>query len=175
MRLESSLRWLLSACAVSTYGTWIAFGAFPLIMVRVLHASPFAVSLLDAVGLAGAAVLAVPIGPWVAHRTKRSVLVAMDLIRFVAMGSVPIGYLLGFLSYVQLLVVSIVVATSSIAFGAASGAYLNPSLTVIASWSRTAGLRARVGRRPPWVRRSAGFSSRYSVRSSRSPPTPSAI
>ncbi|MYR44829.1 MFS transporter, partial [Streptomyces sp. SID5910] len=36
------------AYAVSTYGTWTAFGAFPLIAVRVLDSSAFAVSLLEA-------------------------------------------------------------------------------------------------------------------------------
>jgi hypothetical protein len=42
---------LWTAYAVSTYGTWIAFGAFPLLAVRELHVSPIAVSLLEAAGL----------------------------------------------------------------------------------------------------------------------------
>nr|WP_236647115.1 hypothetical protein [Micromonospora acroterricola] len=63
MRLGSGFGWLWSAYAVSTYGTWIAFGAFPLIAVRVLHSPAFAVSLLGAAGLAVAAIVAVPFGP----------------------------------------------------------------------------------------------------------------
>ncbi|MFI6792399.1 MFS transporter [Nonomuraea sp. NPDC050383] len=124
MRLGPGFGWLWSAYAVSTYGTWIAFGAFSLIAVRVLHSSAFAVSLLDAAGLAVAALVAVPLGPWVEHRAKRPVMIAMDLVRFLAMASVPITYLLGLLSYGQLLVVSVVAGTASIAFTAASGAYL---------------------------------------------------
>ncbi|MBM0232779.1 MFS transporter [Micromonospora sp. STR1_7] len=124
VRLGRNFGWLWSAYAVSTYGTWIAFGAFPLIAVRVLHSSAFAVSLLAAVGLAVAAIVAFPLGPWVEHRAKRPVLVAMDLVRFVAMASVPVAYALGLLSYGQLLVVSVVSGTASIAFAAASGAYL---------------------------------------------------
>ncbi|NVI91691.1 MFS transporter [Actinomadura sp. BRA 177] len=124
VRLGSDFGWLWSAYAVSTYGTWIAFGAFPLIAVRVLDAPAFAVSLLEAAGLAVAAIVAVPLGPWTEHRAKRPVMIAMDLIRFLAMASVPIAYLLGLLSYGQLLAVSVISGTAGIAFTAASGAYL---------------------------------------------------
>lgn len=123
-KLGHGFGWLWSAYAVSTYGTWIAFGAFPLITVRVLHSSAFAVSLLEAAGLAVAAVVAVPLGPWIQHRTKRPVMIGMDLIRFLAMASVPAAYLLGMLSYGQLLVVSTISGTAGIVFTAASGAYL---------------------------------------------------
>ncbi|WBB71217.1 MFS transporter [Micromonospora sp. WMMD1128] len=115
---------LWSAYAVSTYGTWLAFGAFPLLAVQVLHSSAFAVSLLEAAGLAVAALVALPLGPWVEHRRKRPVMIAMDVVRFAAMVSVPVAYGLGLLSYGQLLVVAVVTGTAGIAFTAASGAYL---------------------------------------------------
>lgn len=124
MKLAAGFGWLWSAYAVSTYGTWIAFGAFPLIAVRVLHSPAFAVSLLEAAGLAVAAIAAFPLGPWVEHRAKRPVMIAMDLARFLAMASVPVAYFAGVLSYGQLLVVSVVSGTANIAFAAASGAYL---------------------------------------------------
>ncbi len=124
MHMGRSFGWLWSAYAVSTYGTWIAFGAFPLIAIRVLHSPAFAVSLLEAAGLAVAAIVAFPLGPWVEHRAKRPVMIAMDLIRFLAMASVPIAYALGLLSYAQLLAVSVISGSASIAFAAASGAYL---------------------------------------------------
>ncbi|MFE9204460.1 MFS transporter [Micromonospora sp. NPDC007230] len=124
VNLGSSFGWLWSAYAVSTYGTWIAFGAFPLISVRVLHSSASAVSLLEAAGLAVAAIIAVPLGPWVERRSKRPVMIAMDLARFLAMASVPLAYFFGVLSYGQLLAVSVISGTAAIAFTAASGAYL---------------------------------------------------
>lgn len=123
-RLGREFGRLWTAYAVSTYGTWIAFGAFPLIAVRVLHSPAFAVSLLDAAGLAMAAVVAVPLGPWIQHHAKRPVMIGMDLVRFLAMASVPTAYVLGRLSFAQLLVVSVVSGTASIVFTAASGAYL---------------------------------------------------
>ena len=42
--------WLWTAYAVSAYGSGLGFGAFPLIAVLVLHASPAEVSALSAVG-----------------------------------------------------------------------------------------------------------------------------
>ena len=124
VQLGRNFGWLWSAYAVSAYGTWIAFGAFPLIAVQVLHSPAFAVSFLGAAGLAVAAIVAVPFGPWVEHRAKRPVMVVTDLIRFLAMASIPIAYFLGLLTYGQLLVVSVLSGTASIVFSAASGAYL---------------------------------------------------
>lgn len=115
---------LWSAYAVSTYGTWLAFGAFPLIAVRVLHASTLAVSLLAASELGVGAILALPLGPWVEFRHKRPVMVSMDIVRFLAMASIPAAYLAGVLSFVQLIIVSAITEAADITFSAASGAYL---------------------------------------------------
>ena len=101
-----------------------AFGAFPLIAILVLHAGPGQVSLLAAAGLAVGAAVAVPLGPWVEFRRKRPVMIAMDLSRFAAVLSIPVAYALGWLSFAQLLVVSVVSGAADIAFKAASGAYL---------------------------------------------------
>jgi MFS family permease len=114
--------WLWAAFAVSTFGTWIAFDAFPLIAILVLHSGPGQVSLLAAAGLAVGALVAVPLGPWVEHRRKRRVMIAMDLVRFAALMSVPVAYALGWLGFGQLLVVAVVVGAADIAFRAASGA-----------------------------------------------------
>ncbi|WP_433320756.1 MFS transporter [Micromonospora chersina] len=116
--------WLWASYAVSAYGSALGFGALPLIAVLVLDASPAQVSALSAVGPAVGALIALPLGPWVEFRRKRPVMIAMDLARFAAMMTIPVAYALGRLSFVQLLVVSAVVAAAKIAFGAASGAYL---------------------------------------------------
>ena len=116
--------WLWAAYAVSAYGSGLGFGAFPLIAVLALHASPAQVSALSAVGPAVGALIAVPLAPWVEFRRKRPVMIAMDLCRFAAMATVPLAYALGGLSFAQLLAVSAVVAAAKIAFNAASGAYL---------------------------------------------------
>ncbi|UTI62668.1 MFS transporter [Paraconexibacter antarcticus] len=117
-------RRLWAAYAVSTFGTWVAFDAFPLIAILVLHAGPGAVAALAAVGLAAGAVAALPLGPWIEFRSKRGVMVAMDLVRFCALMSVPAAYALGRLTFGQLVAVSVLVSTADIAFKAASGACL---------------------------------------------------
>ena len=115
---------LWGAYAVSTFGTCLAFEAYALIAIIVLHSGPTAVSVLAATGRAVGAVIAVPLGPWVEFRRKRSVMVAMDLVRFAAVMSIPGAFALGWLSFSQLLIVSVISAAADIAFRAASGAYL---------------------------------------------------
>jgi predicted MFS family arabinose efflux permease len=75
-------------------------------------------------GPAVGAMIALPLGPWVEFRSKRRVMIAMDLTRFAVMMTVPVAYAFGRLSFIQLLVVSAVVAAAKIAFNAASGAFL---------------------------------------------------
>ncbi|WP_445147643.1 MFS transporter [Baekduia sp. Peel2402] len=123
-RLGRAFGWLWAAYAVSAAGTWIAFDAFPIVAIITLDAGPAEVSALAAAGLAIAAVLAVPLGPWVERRRKRPVMVAMDLVRFGALLTVPLTYMLGWLTVWQLLVVSVVVSAADVAFRAASGAFL---------------------------------------------------
>lgn len=116
--------WLWAAYAVSTAGTWLALDAFPLIAVLVLHSSTTQVSALAAAGLAVGAVLAVPLGPWVEFHRKRPVMIAMDLVRFAVLMSVPAAYAFDVLTFAQLVVVSVLVAAANILFTAASGACL---------------------------------------------------
>jgi MFS family permease len=116
--------WLWAAFAVSAYGSGIGFGAFPIIAVRVLHSGPVAVSALASAGLAVGALISVPLGPWIEFQRKRTVMMAMDLTRFLALATIPAAYALGGLTFAQLLVVSVVVAAAKIAFNAASGANL---------------------------------------------------
>ncbi|TVT20745.1 MFS transporter [Amycolatopsis acidiphila] len=122
--LGRSFRWLWAAYAVSAYGTGLGFGAFSVVAIKVLDAGSAQVAALSSAGLALGALLAVPLGPWMEFRAKRPVMIAMDVVRFGALASIPLAYWLGVLSFSQLLVVSVVTAAAKIAFTAASGAYL---------------------------------------------------
>ncbi|MCN9243709.1 MFS transporter [Streptomyces sp. RY43-2] len=127
-RLGWRFGWLWAAYGTSALGTWLAFGAFPLIAVQVLHAGPTEVAALSAVGTAVGAAVAVPLGPWVEFRRKRPVLITMDLLRCAALLTIPTAYALGVLTFLQLLLVSVAVASADITFRAASGAYLKTLL-----------------------------------------------
>ncbi|MFC3452549.1 MFS transporter [Amycolatopsis speibonae] len=120
--------WLWAAYAASAFGTRFAFDAFSLIAIVALGAGTTEVSLLAAAGLVVGAVVALPLGPWVEFRRKRPVMIAMDLIRCVALLTVPVAYTLGLLGFGQLLAVSVVVAAADITFLAASGAFLKTLL-----------------------------------------------
>jgi MFS family permease len=122
--LGQDFGWLWSASTVSSLGSSFALGAFSLIAVRVLHASAAQVSALPAAGIAAGAVLAIPLGPWVEKRRKRPVMIAMDLIRFLVMASIPLAYAFGQLTFAQLLVAAVITAAAKIAFASASGANL---------------------------------------------------
>ncbi|MFF8279901.1 MFS transporter [Streptomyces lateritius] len=122
--LGRSFGWLWSAFTASTVGTWLGFGAFPLIAIQVLHVGPAAVSTLAAAGLAVGALLALPLGPWVDGRRKKPVMIVTDLVRFGALLTIPAAYFADRLTYTQLLVVSVTSAAANIAFTAAGGAYL---------------------------------------------------
>ncbi|TYB64306.1 MFS transporter [Nonomuraea sp. PA05] len=115
---------LQAAYATSSLGTWLALDSLPLIAVLVLDASAAQLSWMAAAAGAAGALLAVPLGPFVEFRAKRPLMVRADLVRFLVLMSVPAAYLLGLLSYAQLLVVAVVVAVSDIVFVGASGAHL---------------------------------------------------
>jgi MFS family permease len=122
--LGSQFAWLWSASLISSLGSSFALGAFPLIAIRVLRASPAEVSALPAAGMAAGALLAVPLGPWAEKRRKRPVMITMDLIRFLVMASIPVAYAFGALTFAQLLAAAVLSAAAKIAFGSASGANL---------------------------------------------------
>ncbi|WP_372350462.1 MFS transporter [Streptomyces sp. KL116D] len=128
VRLGRDFGWLWAAYTASTAGTWLALDAFQLIAVLVLHSGAAQVSFLAAAGLAMGALVAVPLGPWVEFRHKRPVMIGADLVRCAALLSLPAAFALGALSFGHLVVVSVVVAASDIAFKAASGAYLKQLL-----------------------------------------------
>jgi len=121
---------LWRAYAASEFGTAVAMGALPLVAVLVLRVSDLQVSLLAALAGVTSAMLALPLGPWIEFRRKRPTMIGADLLRFAALGSVPLAAALGGLTYVQLCVVTVVQAVGTIAFGAASAAHLRALIPV---------------------------------------------
>ncbi|WP_283135765.1 MFS transporter [Rhizohabitans arisaemae] len=122
--LGADFRRLWQACAASSLGTRLALDAIPLIAIMVLDVGAAQLSWISATGGAIGALLAVPLGPWIEFRPKRSLLIRADLLRFLALATVPIAYGTGLLTYVHLMVVAVVVAVADIAFIGARGSYL---------------------------------------------------
>jgi predicted MFS family arabinose efflux permease len=124
VKLSGDFHRLWSAYSISALGSALSAGALPLIAMLVLHSSDFQVSLLAAVSGVASAVIALPLGPRIEFRHKRPAMISADLLRFMALGSVPVVAALGALTYAQLCLVGVVETACAIVFTAASGAHL---------------------------------------------------
>jgi predicted MFS family arabinose efflux permease len=115
---------LWGAYAVSTAGSAISAGALPLVAVLALDVSTFQVSLLAALSAVAGAAITLPLGGHIEHRRKRPVMITADVLRCVALASVPVAAVFGVLTFAQLCLVGVVQAAGAIVFGAASTAHL---------------------------------------------------
>jgi predicted MFS family arabinose efflux permease len=120
-------RRLMAAFAVSSVGTKVAREAVPLTAVLVLQAGPGALSLLGVAATLPVLVLGLFAGVWVDRRRRRPLMIAADLLRFLAVVSIPLAAWCGLLTMTQLFAVVMAVAALSLLFTAADAAYL-PSL-----------------------------------------------
>lgn len=115
------------ALTVSGFGDAVTAVALPLLAVLVLHASAFEVSLITAASYAAWLLIGLPAGVLVHRLPLRGTQVAMDLVRAVAVGSVPVAAALGVLTLPQLIVVALVVGLASVVFDVGNSTFL-PSI-----------------------------------------------
>ncbi|MEU1205337.1 MFS transporter [Nocardia sp. NPDC005825] len=123
-RLSPDFYRLWGAAAVSQLGSGVGTGALLLIAILVVHASALQVAAMAAVSGLVAAIVALPLGPWVEFRPKLPVMIAANLASFAVLASVPAAAWLGALTYAQLCVVAALSTASAIVFNAANGAYV---------------------------------------------------
>jgi MFS family permease len=105
--------------SISQFGDRISELALPLIAVGVLHASVTQVSLLTAL-IWGPNLLAIFLGAWVdQQRRKRRLMVLADLLRALALATLPAAELLGIPTLGQLYVVAVVTGAAGVLFNTA--------------------------------------------------------
>jgi MFS family permease len=109
---------------VSELGSQVSMVAIPLLAVRGLHASPFEMGVLTASSTAAFLLVGLPAGVWVDRLSHRSVMIAADAGRLLAMISIPIAYALGSLGLPQLYVVALVAGVFTVFFDVAYQSYL---------------------------------------------------
>lgn len=109
---------------VSQFGTFISQLALPLVAILVLHASTFQVGLLATFEMLAFLVVGLPAGAWVDRMRYRWVLIVNDLIRALALGSIPLAQLLGVLTIGQLYIVALLTGVSTVFFDVAYQSYL---------------------------------------------------
>ena len=107
LRRHVDFRRLWLATTVSQLGTQVSELAIPLAAILLLHAGPLQVGLLATLGYLPLALLGLPAGAWADRLPRRGILLAADLGRGLVLASIPIGYLAGRLTIVQLYVVAL--------------------------------------------------------------------
>jgi MFS family permease len=113
-----------TAATVSIFGSLVTRIALPFVAILVLGAGPVEVSMIRAVDLAAALLLGLVAGAWVDRLRRRPVLIWADLGRALLLGSIPLAYVGGWLSLIQLLVVTGLASVLTTFFDAADNAYL---------------------------------------------------
>ncbi|MBT8158864.1 MULTISPECIES: MFS transporter [Arthrobacter] len=113
-----------SGQAVSQLGAQLGQLAFPVLAVALLSASEFEVGALNAAGLAAFLVIGLPAGAWVDRWLKRRTMMLADLVRTVAMASVPVLWWSGVLQMWHLYVVSAVVGAATVFFDVSYQSYV---------------------------------------------------
>jgi MFS family permease len=109
---------------ISELGSQVSLLAIPLLAVRTLHATPFQMGLLTAASTAAFLIVGLPAGVWIDRTRRRWVMIAADLGRVVAFGSVPVAYAAGWLTLAQLFVVTLVSGILTVFFDVAYQSYL---------------------------------------------------
>ncbi|MGJ7442645.1 MFS transporter [Aquipuribacter sp. MA13-6] len=112
---------------ISQVGTQVGGIALPLLAVSVLAADEFQMGLLATFENIAFLLVGLPAGAWVDRMRKRHVLIWGDVVRGLALLSLPVAWLLGVLSFPLVLVVATVVGVATVFFDVAYQSYL-PSL-----------------------------------------------
>jgi predicted MFS family arabinose efflux permease len=121
---NSAFRRVWAASTVSVFGSLVTRIALPLVAILVLGAGPVEMSILRSLDLIAALVFGLVAGAWVDRLRRRPVLIWADLGRAVLLGSIPVAFALGVLTFPHLLVVTGIAAVLTVFFDSADNAYL---------------------------------------------------
>lgn len=117
-------RLLLSGAATAQTGSQVTLVALPLVAVVVLDATPFEVGLLTAAETAAFLLVGLPAGAWLDRMRKLPVLIRADVVRCLAVGSIPSAAAFGVLTMAQLYLVALVTGVATVFFDVAHQSFL---------------------------------------------------
>ncbi|MFF7444053.1 MFS transporter [Streptomyces sp. NPDC008122] len=112
------------AATVSGAGTAVTALALPLVALTVLDATAFEVALLAAAGQVSWLLLSLPAGVVAQRVPLRRLQVTLDLVRFAALGSLPLAWWLGTLTYPHLLFAALVTGAATVLFDIGNSTFL---------------------------------------------------
>jgi MFS family permease len=115
---------LWTAETISVFGTQITLLALPLIAATTLNVTPFEFGLLNAIEFLPFILLSLPAGVWVDRMRRRPIMIVGDVVRAVALLSIPIAFALDALTIWQLYVVGFINGCATVFFDVAYQSYL---------------------------------------------------
>ncbi|GGY62384.1 MFS transporter [Streptomyces omiyaensis] len=113
-----------AASTTSGAGTAVTALALPLVALTVLDATAFEVALLAAAGQVSWLLLSLPAGVVAQRVPLRRLQVALDLVRCAALGSLPLAWWLGTLTYPHLLCAALVTGAATVLFDIGNSTFL---------------------------------------------------
>ncbi|MBB5932231.1 MFS transporter [Streptomyces echinatus] len=123
MRIRD-FRLLLAGAATGQLGAQVTLVALPLVAVLELDAPAFQVGLLTAAETAAFLLVGLPAGALTDRMRKRPLMIRADLVRALAMASIPAAALAHALTMAQLYVVALVTGVATVFFDVAHQSYL---------------------------------------------------
>ncbi|MBQ1009997.1 MFS transporter [Micromonospora sp. M51] len=144
MGLTTFWRWWVAG-TTSHLGSAVGALALPLTALNVLHASAFEMGLITAAGYLAYLLISLPAGVIVQRVPLRGMQVGLDLVRALAIASVPLAWWLGMLTVAQLIAVALVVSFANVLFDVANQTFLPeivPAAQLQARNSLTSGTHA---------------------------------
>ncbi|WP_194396909.1 MFS transporter [Microbacterium atlanticum] len=107
---------LWSGQALSQFGAQITELAIPVLAVLALNATEWEVGVLNAAQAAAFLVVGLPAGAWIDRLRKRHVMIWADLVRAVALASLPVLALLGVLEIWHMILVALIMGVATVFF-----------------------------------------------------------
>ena len=121
---QHDFRQLFGADVAAQLGTQLSTLAIPVTAVELLGARELEMGLLGTAENLAFLLIALPAGVWVDRWRKQRVLVTADLLRALALVTIPLAWWLDVLTFGQLLLVTLVIGTATVFFDVAYQSYL---------------------------------------------------
>jgi MFS family permease len=109
---------------ISQFGDEITGLALPLLAINILGAGPGEMGVLGVVRFLPWILFTLPAGVWVDRMRRRPILIGADIARALLLATLPLGFLMGWLTIWQVFVVSFLAGTLEVFFDVAYQSYL---------------------------------------------------
>ena len=112
---------------ISQFGDEITLLGIPLLAIGILGAGPLEMGILGVVRFLPWIFFTLPAGVWVDRMRRRPILIGADIARAALLASIPIAFVGGFLTLIQVYIVAFIAGTLEVFFDVAYQSYL-PSI-----------------------------------------------